>query len=42
MGTKQSRYSEEFKAMNVELYRKGKSPSEIMSKYGLSKTAFYK
>jgi transposase len=31
MGTKQSRYSEEFKAMIVELYRKGKSPSEIMS-----------
>ena len=42
MGTKQSRYSDEFKAMIVELYHKGKTASEIMSEYGLSKTAFYK
>jgi transposase len=42
MGTKQTRYSEEFKSMIVELYRKGKTASEIMSEYGLSKTALYK
>jgi transposase len=28
--------------MIVELHRKGKAPSEIMSEYGLSKTAYYK
>ncbi|MFX4300913.1 transposase [Alicyclobacillus tolerans] len=42
MGAKQTRYSDEFKAMIVELYRKGKTPSEIMSEYGLGKTALYK
>ncbi|AOZ91783.1 hypothetical protein PNBC_13155 [Paenibacillus crassostreae] len=42
MGTKQGRYSDEFKAMIVELHRKGKTASEIMSEYGLSKTAIYK
>jgi transposase len=42
MGTKQGKYSDEFKAMIVELHRKGKTASEIMSEYGLSKTAFYK
>ncbi|WP_438347965.1 transposase [Paenibacillus sp. FA6] len=42
MGTKQGRYSDEFKAMIVELHRKGKTASKIMSEYGLSKTAFYK
>ena len=42
MGTKQTRYSDEFKSMIVQLYRKGKTPSEIMSEYGLGKTALYK
>jgi transposase len=42
MGAKQTRYSEEFKSMIVELYRKGKTASEIMSEYGISKTALYK
>ena len=42
MGTKQTRYTDEFKAMIVELYRKGKTPSEIMGEYGLGKTALYK
>lgn len=42
MGAKQTRYSDEFKAMIVELYRNGKTPSEIMSEYGLGKTALYK
>jgi len=42
MGAKQTRYSDELKVMIVELYRKGKTPSEIMSEYGLGKTALYK
>lgn len=42
MGKKQARYTEEFKSMIIKLYREGKSPSEIMSEYGLSKTALYK
>lgn len=40
MGTKQGRYSDEFKAMIVELHRKGKTASEIMSEYGLSKPTY--
>lgn len=42
MSRKQKRYTDEFKSMIIELYQQGKSPSEIMSEYGLSKTAFYK
>lgn len=42
MSMKQKRYTDEFKSMIVELHQNGKSPSEIMSEYGLSKTAFYK
>ena len=42
MGNRQTRYSEEFKSMIVDLHRQGKTPSEIMSEYGLSKSAFYK
>lgn len=42
MSGKQQRYTEEFKSMIMELYHKGKSPSEIISEYGLSKTAIYK
>jgi len=42
LGTKQTRYTEEFKSMIVELYHTGKTPSEIMSEYGLGKTALYK
>ena len=41
MGTKSTRYSEEFKTMIVELYRKGKPPTEIISEYGLGKSALY-
>ena len=42
LGTKQTRYTEEFKSMIVDLYHTGKTPSEIMSEYGLGKTALYK
>ncbi|WP_241716708.1 transposase [Sulfoacidibacillus ferrooxidans] len=42
MGTKQTRYTEECKSMIVDLYHTGKTPSEIMSEYGLGKTALYK
>ncbi|MCI0184599.1 transposase [Sulfoacidibacillus ferrooxidans] len=41
MGAKQTRYSDECKAMIVELYRNGKTPSEITNEYGLCKMALY-
>lgn len=41
-GKQRARYSDEFKSMIVELYHNGKAASEIMSEYGLSKTALYK
>jgi len=36
------KYTEEFKSMIVELYKSGKSPTEIMREYGLSSSTFYK
>ena len=42
MSSKSSRYSEEFKSMLVDFHRRGKTLSEIMSEYGLSKSALYK
>jgi len=41
MGNKGKRYSEEFKTMIAELYGTGKSASEIISEYGISKTALH-
>lgn len=39
MGTKATRYSEEFKENIVSLYRTGKKVSELVSEYGVSKAA---
>lgn len=39
---KQSHYSEEFKQSIVNLYRSGKSATEIQKEYGISNSAFYK
>ena len=36
------KYTEEFKSMIVELYKSGKTPTEIMREYGLSSSTFYK
>lgn len=41
MGNKGNRYSEEFKSMIVELYKKGKTVEEIIGEFGLSKTALH-
>jgi len=35
-------YNEEFKQSIVNLYRLGKSSSEIMKEYGISTSSFYK
>ena len=42
MGNKANRYSDEFKSMILKLYQAGKSVTEIISEYGLSKTALHK
>lgn len=42
MGNKGNRYSDEFKSMILKLYRTGKPAAEIISEYGLSKTALHK
>lgn len=42
MGNKQTRYSAEFKEMIIKLYKNGKTPTEIMNEYGLSRAALYK
>jgi transposase len=39
MGTKATRYSEEFKENIVSLYRNGKRVTELVSEYGVSKAA---
>ena len=42
MSTVSKKYTEEFKSMIVELYKSGKTPTEIMREYGLSSSTFYK
>jgi len=42
MGNKGNRYSDEFKSMILKLYQTGKPVAEIISEYGLSKTALHK
>lgn len=39
MGTQSARYSDEFKENIVRLYHKGKSVSELVGEYGVSKSA---
>ena len=39
MGTKATRYSDEFKETIVNLHRSGKKVSELVSEYGVSKAA---
>ena len=40
--TLSKQYTDEFKAMVVELYKSGKPASEIMREYGLTSSTFYK
>lgn len=35
------KYTDDFKAMIVELHRSGKPPSETMREYGISSSAYY-
>ena len=39
---KTTKYSEEFKESLVNLYRNGKSTTEILREYGMSASTFYK
>ena len=40
--TLSKQYTDEFKAMVVELYKSGKPAGEIMRQYGLTSSTFYK